>query len=500
MFVKVYEENESVKFEDRNTLYLVKDKWDDWFQYSTLYIGRYVDNTGLVHHIGGVKIGMFNMGGKYSPDIPRVFSKLDEKYFSLWVSEDCYETIRKLGDYVRKKLLINLNDIAYNLELFERCRKEHVTQTSLLRDINLNTVKEQFNRIAHGGARLTEYSFEYEIGKEDKMVLEFDVIPNTNPSTNIHILIGRNGVGKTNLLKNMVKSLISDSANEYGRFNQKKRWWNTSFSNLVFLSFSAFDNLLNENENERNELPFIQIGLNKYNSIDGKEIIQKNPIELEIDFVESLKRCILNQKIERWVEIIRLLESDIMFKESNIKTLSIITDKNELEEKAKKVFSRLSSGHKIIMLIISKLVECVEEKTLVILDEPEGHLHPPLISAFIRGLSELLIKKNGVAIIATHSPVILQEVPKSCAWKLRRIGDDLKADRLSMESFGAGIGELTSEVFGLEVENSGFHKLLKDQVEKGKSYSQIMDHFNGQLGTEGKAILRVLLLENKGAE
>lgn len=59
-------------------------------------------------------------------------------------------------------------------------------------------------------------------------------------------------------------------------------------------------------------------------------------------------------------------------------------------------------------------------KTLVLIDEPESHLHPPLLSAFIRALSDLLLDRNGLSIIATHSPVVLQEVPKRCVWKINR--------------------------------------------------------------------------------
>ena len=47
-------------------------------------------------------------------------------------------------------------------------------------------------------------------------------------------------------------------------------------------------------------------------------------------------------------------------------------------------------------LTVARLVELVEEKTLVLLDEPEEHLHPPLVSALIRALSNLLIYRNGV--------------------------------------------------------------------------------------------------------
>ncbi len=81
-------------------------------------------------------------------------------------------------------------------------------------------------------------------------------------------------------------------------------------------------------------------------------------------------------------------------------------------------------------------METLEEKSLVIMDEPETYLHPPLISSYIRAISYLLIKKNAVAIVGTHSPVILQEVPKSCVWSIRRIGSETTVERLDSESFG----------------------------------------------------------------
>lgn len=91
------------------------------------------------------------------------------------------------------------------------------------------------------------------------------------------------------------------------------------------------------------------------------------------------------------------------------------------------------------------------------MDEPESHLHPPLLSAFTRALADLLTNRNGVAIIATHSPVLLQEVPRECVWKLRRNGLVASADRPECETFAENVGFLTREVFQLEVAKSGFH-------------------------------------------
>ncbi len=124
---------------------------------------------------------------------------------------------------------------------------------------------------------------------------------------------------------------------------------------------------------------------------------------------------------------------------------------SQTEPRGEALFRRLSSGHKIVLLTITRLVETVVERTIVLLDEPEAHLHTHLLAAFIRALSDLLIQQNGVAIIATHSPVVLQEVPKSCVWKLRRSGSVSKAERPEYETFGENVGILTREVFGLEV-------------------------------------------------
>lgn len=157
------------------------------------------------------------------------------------------------------------------------------------------------------------------------------------------------------------------------------------------------------------------------------------------------------------------------------------------------LLSKMSSGHTIVLLTITRLVEKVEEKTLVLIDEPESHLHPPLLSAFTRALSNLLLSRNGVAIIATHSPVILQEIPRLCAWKVTRFGKQTSPDRPKIETFGENVGTLTREVFGLEVEKSGFLSVLKNSVDEGGSFDEIFNEYNKQIGYEGQVLLQTLI-------
>jgi hypothetical protein len=116
-------------------------------------------------------------------------------------------------------------------------------------------------------------------------------------------------------------------------------------------------------------------------------------------------------------------------------------------------------------------------------------------------LSELLILRNGVAIIATHSPVILQEVPKNCVWILNRSGISARAERPERETFGENVGILTHEIFGLEVTKSGFYNLIDKAVEENDSYEEVTEYFNNQLGSEAKAISRALInLKNKNVK
>lgn len=144
----------------------------------------------------------------------------------------------------------------------------------------------------------------------------------------------------------------------------------------------------------------------------------------------------------------------------------------------------------------------VSEKTLVILDEPELHLHPPLLSSFIRSLSQLLIKANGVAILATHSPIILQEVQKECVYKLSRemSTDFMQAVRPSNETFAEDIGSLTFDIFELEAIESGFYTLINQIVKENLSFEDSLQRFDGRMGTLGYKLLLTEILKRDKEE
>ena len=92
----------------------------------------YVDSSGSID-IGFVKIGMLN-SENHSTSIPDEFPKLENEYFSLGQGKEYYKKLNKLVPEIRINILKSMNDIAYDLELFDKVIDLEVTRTSLLRD------------------------------------------------------------------------------------------------------------------------------------------------------------------------------------------------------------------------------------------------------------------------------------------------------------------------------------------------------------------------------
>jgi len=498
--------------------YLNRDFWDDWGKYCTQFYLTVVDQDGEQHDIGHVKIGQRGLKshvahaelppGHRKPNISPAFDQLDDDFFSVGQEEEYYANLGALGDAVREQVLTCLCDVARDKVRWEWAKDEDVMGVSLLRSITRSTVEGQFRRMAHGDARVTPYRFAYSPPKRlgdgaPPFTLDFSVNPKSPIPTNVHVLIGRNGVGKTRLLSLMTKALVASdaSARQCGKFEfNELGGYGGAFANVVAVSFSAFDeaDLLPDRKPAPDSLGFSYIGLRGWTSDSPTASIKpKSPNILAGEFVDSLKECRIGARRRRWVNVITTLQSDPVFQAAQLTTM-IEADLSVKEEREAvlKTFKDLSSGHKIVLLTLTRLVEKVEERTLVMIDEPEAHLHPPLLSAMTRAISELMVKRNGVAIVASHSPVILQEVPKSCVWILDRILTASKAERPTIETFAESVGILSRVVFQLELSQSGYHKLLGDLRQESASYEDALDQLNGQLGGEGKAVLRGMYLND----
>lgn len=490
----------------RDIAYLSIDNWND-YSFVTMFDLVVYDEEGQRHDLEKVKIGFRGQDTSIAThqSIADRFETLTEEYFSLGLEVEYYRKMAGFSAKLRNEVLRSLRDIVFNESVIDSLLGEQVFQTSLLRGVSLSVIRGQFKRVLDGGVPLTDFEFKYVSPETKRMAaieLVFEVKADSLPSTNIHAIIGRNGVGKTTILNGMTEAVTKRGEVPF-EFRTVSAWSeepisNDYFSSLVSVSFSAFDPFMPPPEQPNPALGtcYYYIGI-KGNSTDGGVILKPLP-DLHKEFVDSISICMSQDaKKERWRSAIAMLESDENFAEMNLAALSDYHGV-ELQNNSKSQIQRMSSGHAVVLITITKLVATVEEKTLVLIDEPESHLHPPLLSAFIRALSQLLHDRNGVAIIATHSPVVLQEIPQSCAWKILRSRLVMTCGRPDIQTFGENVGVLIREIFGLEVAKSGFHQLLADSVESGRSYDEILNEYGEQLGNEARAILMAMIVDRDG--
>ncbi|MFG2587981.1 AAA family ATPase [Streptomyces sp. NPDC048438] len=480
--------------------WLGDDNWDD-YGFRTLFRLRCNNDTRGVD-VGLVKIGFFGMQGGRTP-LPRSFDALGSNFFSLGSDESYYATLRdEFDDETRLAIFSALGDTAYDDDLFERARNERVMGDSLLRGTDADTVRTQYHRIAHGGPTLSRFHVRYRqesvFEGEPALTLDLTVDPDKNPPSNIHTVIGSNGVGKTRLLHDIAQTTLTPhSRRHHSVLEDRLAYREQPFTNVVYVSFSAFDSqrphkVSNAANRARPGVGYQYVGLK---TASGAEV--KSYAALGGEFADCIQKCVEENpaKARRWGDVLaKLEETDSLFHGLEITRLARTEDRPD----PKQVFDGLSSGHKIVLLTLARLVQHTTERTLVLIDEPEGHLHPPLLSTFVRTLSELLRDRNGIAIIATHSPVVLQETPREAVWALRRAGDDLRVDHPEIETFGENVGVITREIFGLEVRRTGFNRLIQSLAEAGMSFEDILAEFDDQLGAEGRALARSATRRREG--
>lgn len=237
--------------EGRNTAYLRVDNWNDYLYY-TLFQVKVFDENGEGYELGDVKIAYKGQeeGGTNatSEKIETHFSELSEDFFSLGQSTEYYKKLSSMSKETRLCYLKGINDLVAYPELIPVIENETVFGTSLLRDVYIASIRGKFRSVLDGNNELTPFQF-YFIRDETEEIgginLYFDVGVDTKPPTNIHTIIGRNGVGKTTLLNGIISAIINtENAQQHRIQPQDYRYTSNDrdyFSSLISVSFSAFD-------------------------------------------------------------------------------------------------------------------------------------------------------------------------------------------------------------------------------------------------------------------
>lgn len=150
-------------------------------------------------------------------------------------------------------------------------------------------------------------------------------------------------------------------------------------------------------------------------------------------------------------------------------------------------FHELSTGHKFFFHAMLHIIAYCEENAILLFDEPENHLQAPLLSFMLTEIRRILAKRSSVLLIATHSPVILQETMANNVRIVRRNGEKVSFDKPSIETFGENFGAISSEVFDLTTDRTQYFNAIDKiyehlKCEQKKTAQEAVDCIDEYMG------------------
>ena len=432
---------------------LYKDSWDD-YSYTTSYHMIFFNSSTESEKIGYLKILYKD---EKNTNLPEIFSELNEDYCSLG-SIDYYHEMKKHFKNNAENILQKLRDCAINENIKEKFDDKEGFKDSLLRNINFEKALAEGKNIINGHSSEfnSTFSFDCNIGNfENKHSISFDFeqgkyefLPHR-----IFCLIGKNGSGKTQYLSKLALGMSGQDFELKDSFSKGR----PLFSRVIAISYSIFDKFKKPKPiyKSSKEYDYEEVFSYVYCGLKGPDDSILSDREIQSQLYESILKIVEIGKIEEWLESLSpIFDEKILLDLIN----EIITEK-EIVNVTDNL--HVSSGQGIILNCVTNLYANINKETLIIYDEPETHLHPNAIYQLISILYEILKKTNSYAIIATHSPIIIQQIPSKYVRILSEIDNYITIKQPSLETFGENLTALTNEVFGKNMNDEYYKKILE---------------------------------------
>ncbi|MCS6208045.1 AAA family ATPase [Shewanella baltica] len=411
------------------------------------------------------------------------------RFFTMLPSMGGYrEAVETLGTEILAKVLEALNDLVYYKERksgwFEEAINSHVFNFGFIRNSepffafnNADSIlggveEEKFDGISQ---KLTlKYHLEgFDVPHEIK--LNYDLtscIPKR-----INILIGKNGLGKSQALKSFCRaalryqdktiSLEGETPNERPMINRL----------LAIATPGETQNTFPSERRSTQKLYYRRLSLTR----NGKAKTTKSIGELLVQLVRSEEMIGESSRWELFIKALsQALPIDIIFiplknsKYASLKelnhgyseeaTLNLWSQiDNNSEPKIKYSFESYAMSSGQLTFFKFALLSClyIENGSFVLLDEPETHMHPNMISDFVELLDYLLEETGSQALIATHSAYFVREVGREQVHVFSSSKSKISIVPPRLRTFGADVESISQFVFNEDIENRLTDKIYK---------------------------------------
>jgi predicted ATPase len=447
--------------------FILFDKtWDD-YGHSTSFELVYKPAANSSFSLGRVKIMKRNTKST-KETLQEKFTDLSVDYCSLGQTKTYYTGLKEVLGANYNSFLLAIRDVATFPRIHEQFENDDVFEKSIIRGYETErlarTIRFEIEKINPN--EYYKFNYIHKPPYSDKSIaLNFDFEYNTDFEHRIYALIGKNGTGKTKILSSLAKNLSEQDATN---FSPRK----PTYGKVFTVSYSVFDKFeIPESDAIFN---YVYCGLKKNNGS-----IKSND-ELFIEFYEEAneigKKNNKSHLVRDWKEVLlNFMSSEVVSHIRFEKVTDEYGTKNIFDlQKFLKIKDTLSSGQSIILYVVTKILANIRLDSLILYDEPETHLHPNAISALLNTLFDLVKRFESFCVIATHSPIVIQEIPARNIFVIKRENNEAIVDSLERESFGENLTVITQEIFGNGEVPKHFISLIKDLIAKDKTYTEIL--------------------------
>lgn len=443
-------------------LELCEYRWDD-YGYKTRYRLYYLESADNYRELGIVKIMKKDEAVSYGK-LPETFINLSSDYCSLGQNLSYYRKIKQTFGTGYKNILNALRDAACFSRICDAFLGDSIFKVSLLRDNDADKAL-QFAIYELAGLDYNEersFVFKAELPYKTKKYLniKFNLgrIYEENNLNRIIALIGNNGVGKTTVLSQLAKALVNDQKE---LFNPQI----PAFSKVIATSYSIFDSFFNIQGSSYN---YVYCGMQaEHHLMTEKELATRRRKSAEL-INKKHDGCHILYRM-----LCRLIDKDIVDQMFDDDTFS--------EAKFQEIHEWLSSGQTMLTNLIIEIIANIRQNTLLLIDEPEVHLHPQGITEFVRIIDKLCVKYSSCCIMATHSAVIIQELLSRNVIVMDREPDGSPVIRpMRLESMGENLTTITQEIFGRNKKEPLYVKKIKEMVDSHNNIDEVLQEVQNQ--------------------
>ncbi|MCL1091080.1 AAA family ATPase [Shewanella profunda] len=420
------------------------------------------------------------------------------------------KVVLELGVKGTEKLLKSINNIllidnfTYPKGLYEKIVESNVFSRAFMRKSESFFAFHNADSIIKGiefenySAISNSFSLGFKLnGFENSHKIDFKFDSKAFIPSRISVLIGKNGLGKSQSLNKLCRALLKRPEPNTTQICTNESGLKEPMINrlLALVSPGEASSTFPGEYARRQKLYYRKIDLNSSSGANNKSIgdLFEQLLRSQNYIRESYRINIFKEALSKAIDIkslyLKITDTHYIpveklrfvdgFTEQDLKIAQLVKSCKIPVVKVADEYYPLSSGQLTYFQFTLQCCLYIENGTLIVLDEPETHMHPNFIGEFVELLDYLLEHTGSFSIIATHSPYFVREVGRKQVHIFSTKDDgfiDISTPRL--RTFGADVESISQFVFNEDIENRLTDKIFK------KIRHRTFESVAGELGDE----------------